>query len=53
MPGSGPGPDEETTYSAVDASQGQTILTTPLRKAVFIGGLVLFVIFAIVMTLRH
>ena len=33
------------TYTAEEVSQGQIVLRTPLRKAIFIGGLVAFVLF--------
>lgn len=39
----------ESTYTSEQVSQGQTVLNTPLRKALFLGGLVGFVVLAIVM----
>lgn len=41
--------EDGPTYTAEQVSQGQVVLRTPLRKAIFIGGLVLFVIVAIVL----
>ena len=38
--------EDGPTYTAEQVSQGQVVLRTPLRKAIFIGGLVLFVLFA-------
>jgi hypothetical protein len=32
--------DKQRTFSAKDASQGHIVLRTPLRKAIFIAGLV-------------
>lgn len=41
--------DRQKTYSGRDTSQGEIILRTPLRKAIFIAGLVGFVILAAVL----
>ncbi len=38
--------EDGPTYTAEQVSQGETILRTPARKVIFIGGLVLFVLFA-------
>jgi hypothetical protein len=37
-------PDEPRTFSGRDTSQGHIVLRTPLRKAIFIAGLVGIVI---------
>ena len=37
-------PEKRRTFSGGDARQGEIILRTPLRKAVFIAGLVGFVL---------
>ncbi len=45
-------PDEKrdrNTHSAQDVSQGEIILRTPLRKAVFLGALVLMVLLIVVL----
>ncbi len=41
--------DERGTYSAQDVSQGEIILRTPLRKAVFLGALVVMVLIAVIL----
>ena len=40
---------EPPTYTATQVSQGRTVLTTPLRKIIFMGGLALSVIVAAAM----
>ncbi|HMB09377.1 hypothetical protein [Saliniramus sp.] len=45
-------PDEKrdrNTHSARDVSQGEIILRTPLRKAVFLGALVLMVLLIVIL----
>lgn len=45
-------PDEtrdRSTHSAQDVSQGEIILRTPLRKAVFLGALVIMVLLTVVL----
>ncbi len=45
-------PDENrdrNTHSAQDVSQGEIILRTPLRKAVFLGALVIMVLLTIIL----
>ena len=44
-------PDGPRTYPADKARQGDIILRTPIRKAVFIAGLVGFVLLAIISAL--
>lgn len=41
--------DEQRTFSGRDTSQGHIVLRTPLRKAIFIAGLVGFVILAVLL----
>ena len=50
-PTGGPPPrrDPREPYPAHKASQGEIILRTPLRKAIFIGGLVGMVLLALIL----
>lgn len=41
--------DTREPYPAEKASQGEIILRTPLRKAIFIGGLVGMVLLALIL----
>jgi hypothetical protein len=40
---------DRNTHSAQDVSQGEIILRTPLRKAVFLGALVIMVLLTIIL----
>lgn len=46
--GNDPADQTVPTYSAERVRQGRIILNTPLRRAVFIGGLIAFVLLALI-----
>ncbi|WP_349370213.1 hypothetical protein [Salinarimonas sp.] len=43
-----PRPDRPREYSAERARQGEIILNTPTRRALFFGGLIAFVLIALI-----
>ena len=45
------GHEKPTVLTGEQASQGYTVLRTPLRKAIFIGGLALFVVLVVFFSL--
>ena len=42
-------PPAEPAHSAEDVRQGEIVLRTPLRRAIFIAGLVGFVVLAVIL----
>jgi hypothetical protein len=46
-----PAAENTQAYPAEKARQGEIILKTPLRKAIFLGGLVAFVLLAIILSM--